>query len=69
MLAIDVVKPAPVNNLEAFERWCNRMQSELLTTPYAKRTKIEVRQPDANIRMAMPTDDELLAAPTLEEEL
>jgi hypothetical protein len=30
MLAIDIVKPEPRTELEVFERWCNKMQSNCL---------------------------------------
>lgn len=43
MLAIDIVKPEPVTELEAWLRWANRMQAELLSMPYYHRRKIEVK--------------------------
>lgn len=38
MKVIDIVKPKPKTELEAFNRWLNRMESELRSMPgYGKR--------------------------------
>lgn len=44
MLAMDIVKPPARTEREAWLRWINRMQSELVTMPYYYRRKIKVVQ-------------------------
>jgi hypothetical protein len=42
-VAIDIVKPAPKTELEAWNRWLNRMETQLRTLPYYDKVKIEVK--------------------------
>lgn len=41
--AMDIVRPAPKTALEAWERWMNRMETQLRTLPYYEKKVIKVR--------------------------
>jgi hypothetical protein len=41
--AMDIVRPAPKTELEAWERWLNSMETQLRTLPYYDKTVIKVR--------------------------
>lgn len=42
MKAVDIILPPAKTNLEEWERWKNRMQSELQSLPYYHKKKIDV---------------------------
>lgn len=44
MKTMDIVKPPPKTALEAWERWMNRIQCELIALPYYTKKKIEIKE-------------------------
>lgn len=56
MLALDIIKPAPRTELEAYERWHNRLQSDL-SQLNQYRVKIEVKSVSQEDTEAQITKD------------
>lgn len=57
MLAIDIVRPPAKTALEEWERWQNRIHSELVSLPYYKKKKIEVKYDDFwDFQLSNPED-------------